>query len=154
MSAHVSATRAMREQPVGADPRRTRAWLLLVGALAVHVVDEATTGFLAVYNPLVLSIRSRIAWFPMPTFTFGIWLGGLIGVIVALALLTPVVRRGSIAIRIACVVFAVIMFLNGLGHLGGSAYFGRWLPGATSAPLLLAGSLLLLRAIVRPARNS
>lgn len=147
MSAHVSATRALREQPFGADARRTRAWLLLVGALAIHVIDEASTGFLAFYNPMVLSIRSRLAWFPMPTFSFGAWLGGLSAVIVVLAFLAPAVRRGSIGIRIVCGVFSALMFLNGLGHLGGSAYFGRWLPGATSAPLLLVASVMLVRAL-------
>lgn len=34
-----------------------RAWLALAGALAVHVADEALTGFLAVYNPAVLALR-------------------------------------------------------------------------------------------------
>jgi hypothetical protein len=50
------------------------AWLLLVATLGIHVVDEALMDFLGFYNPLVLAIRSRISWFPMPTFTFGIWL--------------------------------------------------------------------------------
>jgi hypothetical protein len=45
--------------------RYMRAWLLLVGALAVHVLDEALTNFLDFYNPLVLSIRSQLPWFPM-----------------------------------------------------------------------------------------
>jgi hypothetical protein len=35
------------------------------------------------------------------------------------------------------------MFLNGVGHLAGSIYFDRWLPGATSAPLLLIASVML-----------
>lgn len=49
-------------QPVGdARPvRHMRAWLLLVSALAVHVVDEALTNFLDFYNPLILSIRSQV----------------------------------------------------------------------------------------------
>lgn len=38
------------------------------------------------------------------------------------------------------------MFLNGFGHLAGSLYFQRWLPGVTSSPLLLAASGLLARA--------
>jgi hypothetical protein len=59
--------------------RHTRAWLLLVGALAIHVTDEAATGFLDFSNPLVGEIRSTVRWFPMPTFTFGIWLTGLAG---------------------------------------------------------------------------
>jgi hypothetical protein len=123
-----------------------RAWLLVVAALAVHVVDEALTDFLGFYNPLVLSIRSRIGWFPMPTFTFGTWLAGLFVVVLILVALGPAVRRGGAAIRGASWVLGSIMLLNGVGHLAGSAYFQRWLPGATSAPLLVASSLFLMRA--------
>jgi uncharacterized membrane protein len=131
-----------------------RAWLLLVAALAAHVIDEAITGFLGFYNPLVLSIRSKMPWFPMPTFTFGVWLAGLTGLVVALALLAPLVRRGAVATRVGCWVLSTIMFMNGLGHLVGSAYFGRWLPGASSAPLLLAASYLLAYATWDRQRSS
>ena len=126
--------------------RHARAWLLLVAALALHVADEALTHFLEFYNPLVLRIRSRIAWFPMPTFEFDAWLTGLILVVIILGLLTPLVRRGAVGTRLASWILAVIMFFNGLGHLVGSAYFQRWLPGATSAPLLLVASVMLARA--------
>lgn len=126
--------------------RHLRAWLVLVGALAVHVVDEALTSFLDFYNPLVLSIRSAIPWFPMPTFTVGVWLTGLIGGVLVLAALGPAVRRGAAGTRLGSWAFSVIMLMNGAGHLLGSVYYQRWLPGATSAPLLLAASLLLMRA--------
>jgi hypothetical protein len=128
------------------------AWLLLVGALAAHVLDEALTGFLDFYNPLVRSMRSRIWWFPMPTFTFGIWLAGLSAVVVLLALLAPAVRRGASGTRALSWVFSIIMISNGLGHLGGSIYFGRWLPGATTAPLLVVASVWLARATWRRPR--
>jgi len=131
---------------VAANVRHMRAWLLLVGALAVHVADEALTDFLGFYNPLVLGIRTRVPWFPMPTFAFGPWLGGLTMFVAALAILAPVVRRGAAGTGPASWVFSLIMFLNGMGHLAGSAYFGRWLPGTTSAPLIIAASLLLARA--------
>lgn len=36
MSAGVAATRVFRQVSIAADARRTRAWLLLVGALADH----------------------------------------------------------------------------------------------------------------------
>jgi len=150
----MAAARPRREPSIAADVRRTRAWLLLVGALGIHVVDEALTGFLAFYHPLVLSIRSRLAWFPMPTFSFSAWLGGLIAFIVVLVSLTPIVRRGGIVIRVLSTVFAALMFLNGLGHLGGSVYFWRWLPGATSAPLLLATSVLFIRATLTPRQRA
>lgn len=134
--------------------RHVRAWLLLVGALAVHVIDEALTGFLDFYNPLVLSIRSEIPWFPMPTFTFGVWLSGLIVAVVALACLTPAVARGGVGIAFASWALSTIMFLNGVGHLVGSLYFQRWLPGATSAPLLLIASVLLARAETQRTQRS
>ena len=129
--------------------RHGRAWLALVAVLALHVLDEALTHFLDFYNPLVLRIRSQIGWFPMPTFTLGPWLTGLIVATLALALLTPVIRRGSPGARLASYAFSALMFANGLGHLGGSIYFERWLPGATSAPLLLIASVMLARATSR-----
>jgi hypothetical protein len=112
------------------------------------VVDEAVTGFLDFYNPLVLRIRERTGWFPMPTFAWGEWAAGLALLVVVLAALTPVVRRGSAAVAAASYLFGAIMLLNGVGHLAGSAYFGRWLPGATTAPLLVAASVWLARATV------
>ena len=125
--------------------RHVRAWLMLVAALALHVADETLTGFLDVYNPLVLRIRSQISWFPMPTFTFGPWLAGLIVLVLLLALLAPAVRRGAVATVFASWVLSTIMFMNGVGHLAGSLYFKTWLPGATTAPLLLVASVFLAR---------
>jgi uncharacterized protein with HXXEE motif len=127
------------------DRRHLRAWLLLVGALALHVLDEASTGFLDFYNPLVLTIRARYSWFPMPTFTFGVWIVGLVVLLLVLISLAPAVGRGAIGTSLASWIVSAIMFLNGVGHLLGSVYFERWLPGATSAPLLLAGSAWLAR---------
>jgi hypothetical protein len=63
-----------------------------------------------------------------------------------LMLLAPVIRRGGVASRLASWILSVTMFLNGFGHLAGSVYWNRWLPGATSAPLLLVASVLLARA--------
>jgi hypothetical protein len=74
---------------VDVPARHRRAWLLLVGALAVHVADEASTGFLELYNPIAHDIRSRLPWLPVPTFTFGVWLAGLGVLVAALALLAP-----------------------------------------------------------------
>ena len=125
--------------------RHTRAWLVLTGALALHVVDEAVTDFLGFYNPLVLAIRSRAWWFPMPTFTFAVWIAGLAAAVALLTALAPAVRRGARGTRAASWVLSGIMCANGLGHLAGSLYFQRWLPGTTSAPLLLIASVLLAR---------
>ena len=53
------------------------AWLAFCTALALHVTDEALTGFLSVYNPTILAIRPAGWRFP-PTFDFQTWLTGLI----------------------------------------------------------------------------
>jgi hypothetical protein len=34
-------------------------WFALTVAFALHVLDEATTGFLDIYNPTVLAVRAR-----------------------------------------------------------------------------------------------
>ena len=123
--------------------RHMRAWFVLVGMLALHILDEALNDFLGFYNPLVENMRTRVAWFPMPTFTLVVWLSGLVALVVVLAMLGFVVRRGGIGIHIASLMLSVIMFLNGLGHLIGSIYFQRWLAGATSSLLLIFASILL-----------
>jgi hypothetical protein len=141
------------EHDRAAAREHARAWLLLVGALALHVIDEASTGFLDFYNPLVLRIRSQIGWFPMPTFARDIWITGLALLILVLAALAPIVRRGPAGIVAASYVFSAIMLLNGAGHLGGSVYFARWLPGATTAPLLIVASVVLVRAAAARVRS-
>ena len=136
-----------------APERHARAWLLLNAALAVHVMDEALTGFLDFYNPLVHQLRDRLGFWPMPTFTFGVWLSGLIFLVGVLALLTPAVRRGATGTRFLSWVLSVIMLGNGIAHLAGSLYYQRWLPGATSAPLLLVASIMLINATAARSRH-
>jgi uncharacterized protein with HXXEE motif len=121
-----------------------RAWLALTAVVAAHVVDEALTGFLDLYNPVVLAARERLPWFPMPVFTFGVWLAGLGVAVAALCAASPLAFRGSRIARLAAYPYAAIMLLNGIGHLAASAYLQRWAPGATTAPLLLGASVWLL----------
>jgi hypothetical protein len=127
-------------------------WLLLCAAFCCHVTDEALTGFLAVYNPTVLAIRAQYRWFPMPTYEFREWLIGLIVACVVLLALTPLAYRNARWLRPFAYFYAVMMFLNGMGHtvftiLGHtvpSVQFPRPAPGFYSSPLLLAASVYLL----------
>ncbi len=120
------------------------AWVALTLALAVHVADEALTDFLSVYNPTVEAIRVRYPWVPLPTFTFGVWLGGLILAVVLLLVLSRFVFQGAGWTVPFSYFFGVLMMGNGLLHIAGSFYFGRLMPGVYSSPLLLAGSVWLL----------
>lgn len=51
------------------------AWACLAGALGLHVADEALTGFLPFYNSIITLLRNTYGWVPLPTFTYGVWLG-------------------------------------------------------------------------------
>ena len=119
-------------------------------ALAVHVADEALTDFLSVYNPAVEAIRERLAWFPLPTYTFEGWLTGLIVGVTLLLLLSPFAFGGARWMRSVSRVFGVLTLINGLGHIAVSLYMGTLMPGVYSSPLLLAASIYLLRVIHPP----
>jgi hypothetical protein len=134
-------------------------WFALTVAFALHVLDEATTGFLAVYNPTVIAMRERWGWFPMPTFQFREWLVGLlVGVTVCFAL-TPFAARGSRWMRPLAWFYAVIQFSNVIGHTLGtilghtvaSVTFPRPAPGFYSSPLLLIGSVWLMARLRKTA---
>jgi hypothetical protein len=125
------------------------AWLALALALGVHVADEATSGFLAFYNPLVLSIRAKVPLFPMPTFTYDLWISGLIMFVLTLLALTFQAFEGKRWLLWPAMILGVIMTMNGLGHIVGSVYYGRILPGTWSAPLLLITGPWLVREVRR-----
>lgn len=120
------------------------AWIALCGALAVHVLDEALTDFLSVYNPTVLAIRERYPFLPLPIFTFDVWLSLLIFAVVALTAVSFFVWKGRWAMRPISYVFAAFMLLNGLMHIAGSVYMGTFMPGVYSSPLLIAASIALV----------
>ena len=123
------------------------AWAVLCAALAIHVADEALTDFLSVYNPTVRAIRARFPFLPLPTFTFGVWLTGLIVAVLVLASLTPAAARGAAGMRPAAYVFAGIMAGNGVLHIGASIRKRKLMPGTYSAPLILAAALYLLGSV-------
>jgi hypothetical protein len=128
------------------------AWISLCLALALHVADEASTGFLSVYNPTVLVLRKKLPWFPLPVYTFGVWLAGLIAVNILLLCLSVFVLRGALWMRPLGYIFALIMFANGLVHIVGTIFgrtvasirFRRPMPGFYSSPFVLLASAYLL----------
>ena len=122
------------------------AWIFLSLALTLHVIDEALTDFLSVYNPAVQAIRKRFPFLPLPIFTFRVWLAGLcLGSLVAFGLSFLAFRGSRLAIVVAYPV-AVLMFANGIGHIVASLYRGRIMPGVYSSPFLVAASAYLFCA--------
>ena len=129
---------------IGEEARRFGiAWVLLCIALAAHVVDEALTDFLSVYNPAVQAIRKRFPFLPLPVFTFRVWLTGLcLGILLAFCT-SPLAFQGARWVIWAAFPLSVIMFGNALGHMGASLYRRRLMPGVYSSPFLLCASVYL-----------
>jgi len=130
--------------------RNVVAWVGMFAAIALHVADEALTDFLPFYNGLVHDLRLRLGFFPMPTFSFGLWLGGLIALIVAGFGISPLIGRGGRPARIVATLIGVLMIFNAGGHKVGSIFAGRLLPGFRSSPLLfLASAYMVWRGLHR-----
>lgn len=126
------------------ENRNVLAWFLFVSAVAVHVMDEALTGFLPFWNQLVTNLRKDLSFLPLPTFTFVAWIGGLLsGVLIGYAMI-PAVNRDGKFMRWLTLVLGILMLANATGHLLGSLYFGRILPGFWSSPFLLLASLFVI----------
>jgi hypothetical protein len=129
------------------------AWVMLWIALALHVTDEALTGFLSVYNPTVLALRARFGFWPMPTFEFGEWIAGLTLGILVLAAFSPFAFRNSRWLRpffyFCAVVIGIVNALGhtiatALGHTVTTVQFPRPAPGFYSSLLLLPVSIYAL----------
>jgi hypothetical protein len=137
------------------------AWLALCIVFGLHVWDEAAHDFLGYYNATALTLYGHFSWFPRVDMTFRQWLSGLLVAIVVCSALTPLAFKNARWLRPLAYLFALVLFLDGLGHiaaqiLGGtvpSVRFDGASPGIYSAPLLLVGSAYLF-ARLRKTRPS
>jgi cation transport ATPase len=120
------------------------SWACLAAALGLHVADEALNGFLPMYNSVIESMRATYGWVPFPTFTFPVWLGGLITLVVLLFALTPLVLRGYRWLRGLSYFLGILMIANAIGHISISIWLGDFAPGVYSSPLLLLAAVALL----------
>jgi hypothetical protein len=109
------------------------AWVAFCLALTLHVTDEASTGFLAVYNPTVLAFRPQGWWFP-PTFEFRVWLTGLVAAVLFGLAVSPSFFRGRQWTRPLGYFAAIVVgILNGLGHITGTV-MGHTAPSVRFPP--------------------
>jgi hypothetical protein len=130
------------------DPENRLAWswVGLCLTLAIHVIDEALTGFLEFYNPTVSAIREQVPFLPTPTFQFEVWIAGLaLGILILLGCSVFAFRRAGWMIPVAFILSS-LMLLNGALHICGSLISGQLVPGVYSSPLLMAAAGYLLYA--------
>jgi hypothetical protein len=133
------------------------AWTALSAAVGLHVLDESLHGFLPIWNATVSALRDKYGWILFPTFSFEVWLGGLVAGILAMLALIPAVYLGARWTRPVAWGLALIMIGNAIGHTVATIYgrtvesveFAGPMPGFASSPFLLAAALYLLWAIRR-----
>ena len=133
------------------------SWLLLCAAIALHVLDEALTGFLLVYNPTVEILRARFSWFPARPFEFTTWLFALCFGIVLLFCLAPFAFRNARLFRPIAWLLAIVMIFNAILHTLGTlagrtvpeVTFQRPMPGFWSSPFLFAAAFYLILQLLR-----
>lgn len=128
------------------DPwhRLAWSWISLVAALALHVAEEALTGFLEFYNPTVSAIREQVPYLPLPTFSFEIWIAGLVTGILLLLGLSVFAFRQTRWITYAALILGTLMVFNGALHIAGSFLFKRPMPGVYTSPLLMIVAVYLI----------
>ncbi len=149
-------------KPTLGSPKLLLSWLLLCTVIILHVIDEATHNFLAVYNPSVMALREDAPWLPLPVLSFKFWITSLAIGIALLFSLSPFVSRGAHWIRPIAFVVSVLMIANGLNHIAGtilgrtvpSVHFPRPMPGFYSSPALIAASIYVLLQLRKIKRSS
>ncbi len=129
------------------DPNAV-AWLVLLTAMTLHVIDEALTNFLSEFNALVPLGRSLTGIAAIPHLSGEIWLGGVLILLVTGLALTPIVQRGHLPIRVVATALGILMILNACAHIAWSVASGRLMPGALSSPILgAAGAFMAVRGL-------
>jgi hypothetical protein len=120
------------------------AWIAFALAVALHVADEASHDFLALYNPNARAIRAKLH-LPIPVFSFRGFLITLGTGVALLLVLSPLAFQGAHWLRVTALPLAILAgIFNGLLHIGGSILYRRKLAGVVTAPVLLAAGTWLL----------
>jgi len=124
-------------------------YLLLGLAQAAHSIEEMRTHLYDFFWVVTGLINQRVLSFPqfrMESDTFAVINMSLIALLLATV---PAVRAGRPWALWLAGLAGVIETLNGIGHLSGAVYFGGYVPGAVSAPLLLLLGVALLRELAQ-----
>lgn len=123
-----------------------RAWLLLCSVLVIHVAEEASTGFLNVFSPLILKTGAFFG-LSIVMSRYVIWLSVIATLVAVLFALTPLVYRGKRWLVKGSYILAVLMIGNASLHLSSPLLLGYFLLGEFTSPLLIAASIwLVIRA--------
>ncbi len=86
---------------------------------------------------------------PLPTFSFGVWLAGLIMAVAALLLMSQYAFAGRPWMRPLSYFMFVFMLGNGSFHILGTVVTRQAVPGVYSSPILVLSGIFLFGAVRR-----
>lgn len=149
-------------QPQVRLPSMGGPWLILCFAFAATATELALRDFVGYYDATVLTLYGRLRWFPRLDFDFKQWLAGVIILGAVLLFLTPWAFRGAPFVRKIARTFAMVMLVESLltviaslvGQTVPSVHFSGGAPGLYTAPIGLAASILVLRQLRNPRKNT
>ena len=122
----------------------TLSWLALCAAFAFCIFEEAQ--YVREAAPTISFLRDLFPW--LPPFSYEFWLVNNVGTIVVLTALAWQVHRRNPLMRPASYAFGRFTIVTSMSHSlyvpSSESALGPWM---TSAPILLAASLLLLLSI-------
>lgn len=124
-------------------------YLLLGFAQAAHSIEEMRArlyDFFWTATGVLHSTIPALPQFRMAADTFAVINMSLIALLLGTV---PFVQAGRPWALFLAGVVGVIEVLNGVGHLSAAVFFGGYVPGAASAPLLLVLGFFLLRELRR-----
>lgn len=130
-----------------------RAYWLLAAAQALHSAEEMAAGLYDFF--WVATGRMHQAWSGFPRLrmdprTFAILNMLIIAFLFGTVPFVSARKRWAFAVA---GIAAGIEIANGIGHLTGAVWFRGYVPGAATAPLLIAAGVALFRAL-RRTRNA
>ena len=126
----------------------TLYWLLAFGQ-AAHSIEEMRTGLYNFFWTMTGVFHNAFPGFPQFRWDAVTFAAVNMGIITFVLGIVPFVREGRRwALGLAAVV-AVIETVNGVAHISAAFYFGGYVPGVASAPLLLILGVTLLRELAR-----
>jgi Protein of unknown function with HXXEE motif len=141
------------EEPVrNMNPRNFGlAWFIFSVAFALHIWEEAAHDFIGYYNAKVLTLYSRVSWFPRIDVGFRAWLTAFVLANLLLFALTPLALRGVRWLRPLGYALTGFGLANGIGHVFytirgqavSSARFDGVSPGFYTSLLLLLSATYL-----------
>ncbi len=113
-----------------------RPWLALCFCLAVHVAEEAFTGFLPFYGDATRAVSELLPFVTSPSLVLATSMWMSVAFVAILTALAPFAYRGASWMRVATIGVSLVALANVSGHIGGSMLVGQALPGVYTTPLL------------------